>query len=454
MATMRFAPGVRGFNLMRWFSATALVSVAVVSGLAAWTLAAFLTARMIRQDAEVTAGFVRSIVAAENAYAFFSGTAAPAAQQLPDLLTHMNRIPGVLRINVYAADRRMLWSSDASLIGGRFEQNDELDEALAAQLVVHSGVVDPSHLTKPEHQHLAQGNRRFVESYVPIFDRAGQAVVGVVELYKVPVDLFDAISEGRRRIWAYAAVAGAFLYAALFWIVWRAQRIIEIQGDRLVEAESLAVVGEMGSAVAHGLRNPLAAIRSSAELALESPLPAEARECADDIVTQVDRLEGWIRQLLTYAKPDHATFGPVDLNAVLHGVADAYRRDFERRGIAIVIEAAEALPAVRGETAILNQMLGNLVANAGEALTGKGTIVLASSRAAGRVVAEVRDDGPGMGRDELARAFKPFQTSKSKGLGLGLPLVRRLVERLGGSVELDSQRGRGTVVRLRLPLWS
>ena len=137
---------------------------------------------------------------------------------------------------------------------------------------------------------------------MPIFDVHGRRIVGVVELYKVPADLFETLAEGRRLIWLAAVVAAAFLYAALFWIVLRAQRIIEIQGDRLVESESLAVVGEMGSAVAHGLRNPLAAIRSSAELALESPLPDQARECAQDIVAQVDRLEGWVRQLLTPAE--------------------------------------------------------------------------------------------------------------------------------------------------------
>ncbi|HWR80180.1 MAG TPA: two-component sensor histidine kinase, partial [Pseudomonas sp.] len=257
---------LRHFNLIRWFSLTALASIAVVSALAAWVFSGFLTERMIRQEAEITAGFVRSIVATEDAYAYFDGSRNTTAQQLQGFLDHMIRIPGVLRTNVYSADRLMVWSSDHSLIGQRFERNDELEEALRADLVVHSGIIDPAHLPKSEHQHLAASKSRFIESYVPIFDAPGRRVVGVVELYKVPAELFKAIEAGVMLIWLASGIAGLFLYATLFWIVRRAHGIIEAQGDQLVESESLAVVGEMGSAVAHGLRNPLASIRSSAEL--------------------------------------------------------------------------------------------------------------------------------------------------------------------------------------------
>ena len=444
----------QAFNVLRWFAATNLISVVLVSAVSAWALTGFLTEHMIRHDAEATASFVRSIVATENAYDYFSDSTGSNAQQLQGFLGHMNRIPGVLRVNVYSVDRRMVWSSDETLIGQRLEDNEELEEALRADLVVHSGVVDPKHLVKPEHQHLAQGNQRFVESYVPIFDIHGRKVVGVVELYKVPTDLFETIAAGTRMIWLAAAVAGAFLYAALFWIVWRAQRIIEVQGDRLIESESLAVVGEMGSAVAHGLRNPLAAIRSSAELALESPLPDEARDCAHDIVTQVDRLEAWVRQLLTYAKPSHAALEPVDLNAVLAQVGEPYFRDLERRGIKLSVEAAPDLPPVRGDAALLTQMLGNLIANAGEAMTARGSIVLSANREGEEIVVGVRDDGPGIAPRDMGRVFKPFFSTKPKGLGLGLPLVRRLAERFGGTVELESVPGSGTVVRLRLRLWA
>ena len=109
---------------------------------------------------------------------------------------------------------------------------------------------------------------------------------------------------------------------------------------------------------------------------------------------------------------------------------------------------------MRGDAALLTQMLGNLIANAGEAMTARGSIVLSANREGEEIVVGVRDDGPGIAPRDMGRVFKPFFSTKPKGLGLGLPLVRRLAERFGGTVELESVPGSGTVVRLRLRLWA
>ncbi len=439
------------FNLMRWFSVTALLSVAAVSVVAALALSSFLTERMIRQEAELTAGFVRSIIATEKAYGLFLGGARTTAPEFADLFSHMTRIPDVVRTNVYSPQRQMVWSSDATLIGRRFDHNDELDEALNAELVVHSGIVDRERLPKSEHQHFDAGVHHFVESYIPIFDEHGRQVIGVVELYKVPRELFDAIRAGERLLWVASLVAGVFLYAALFWIVRRAHWIIERQREQLIESEALAVVGEMGSAVAHGLRNPLSSIRSSAELALSGDLSPDAREYTGDIVAQVDRLEGWIRQLLTYAKPAHAQIAAVDINAVLSETLEGYRHDLERQKTAARLELAPNLPSVRGEAAMFGQLIGSLIANASEAMREGGEIVLGSRLdPAGGLIVEVIDNGPGLSQENAEKVFKPFFTTKQKGLGLGLPLVRRVIERLGGAVDFESEPGKGTRVRLHL----
>jgi len=439
------------FNLMRWFSLTALLSVAAVSIVAALALSAFLTERMIRQEAALTAGFVRSIVASENAYGFFLGYPKTTDPVAGDIFMHMTQMPDVVRTNVYSPKRQMIWSSDTPLIGRYFDHNDELEEALNAALVVHSGIVDRERLPKSEHRDFDAGVHQFVESYIPIFDQQSRQVIGVVELYKVPRDLFDAIRSGERLIWLAALAAGLFLYAALFWIVRRAHWIIERQREQLIESEALAVVGEMGSAVAHGLRNPLSSIRSSAELALSGELPADAREYTGDIVAQVDRLEGWIRQLLTYARPANAQIEAVDINAVLSDTLDAYRHDLERQQTACRLELAPDLPAVRGEATMFGQLIGSLIANASEAMPHGGEIVLRSrADAAAGVIVEVVDSGPGMAPEKVDSVFKPFFTTKQKGLGLGLPLVRRVIERLGGAVEFTSEVGVGTRVRLYL----
>jgi signal transduction histidine kinase len=439
------------FNLMRWFSLAALLSVAAVSVLSAWALSHFLTQRMIQREAEVTTVFVRNLIKTENAISVFTGIPDPNTH-VGDFLNHMSTLPDTLRVNLFSADFKVLWSTEEGLVGQRFDDDDELVEAVRAARPVSSGIVTTADAPKSEHENIENDVVRFVENYIPVFDEDGSRVVGVVELYKVPNQLFDAIRDGIELIWLAALGAGIFLYATLFWIVRRAHHIIEFQREQLIENESLAVVGEMGTAVAHGLRNPLASIRSSAELALESQLPPQARECASDIVAQVDRLEGWTRQLLTYARPANAHIEAVDINAVLGEALDGFRRDLERAGTRSRLDLASDLPPICGEPAILQQLFASLIANSLEAMPRDGEIVLHShfDADAGQVVVEVRDNGPGLSPDAARQAFMPFFTSKAKGLGLGLPLVRRVIERLGGSVALESQPGSGTTVRMSL----
>lgn len=444
--------GQQPFHLLRWFSVTALLSVMAVSVAAGLLLSSFLTERMVRQDAEVTAAFIRSILNAEGVIPALRKVGTDGSGLLSDALLHLAYLPDVLRTNLYGTDRGVIWSSDPALIGRHFDQNDELEDALRAQLVVNSGVVERDSLPKSEHIDFDAGVHNFVEIYTPIV--AGQAgeVVAVVEVYKVPRQLFDAIRDGKRLIWLAAAAAGLFLYLALYWIVRRAHLTIEAQRNQLIEAESLAVVGEMGSAVAHGLRNPLASIRSSAELAQEDLPAEEIRECASDIVTQVDRLDGWINQLLSYARPTLATLQRVDVNASVQQALPAYVRELERQGTRLELALAEQALHAQAEPGLLVQLIGSLLANASEAL-GRGGEIRVATRTANSgaaVVIEVSDTGPGMDADARAKAFKPFYTSKPRGLGLGLPLLRRVVQRFGGSVELDSAPGQGTTVRLLL----
>jgi two-component system sensor histidine kinase HydH len=443
-------PGSQRFNLMRWFSLTALVSVATVSALAAWGLSSFLSGRMILREAEMTEGFLRNIIKTEQTVSFFTGASNPNSN-VGDFLIHMSNLPDVIRINIYSLDRQVLWSTDAQLIGRRDPHPKKLGESVRATMVFSPGLVPDLLRSNAEEPANEQPVTKYVDCYIPIFDDEHR-LLGAIEIYKVPQQLFDTIDTGVRLIWLIALAAGVFLYAALFWIVRRAHHIIEQQRDQLIESESLAVVGEMGTAVAHGLRNPLASIRSSAELALESPLPPLARECATDIAAQVDRLESWTRQLLTYARPANAHIEPVDINAVLNEALLGFRRDLERHGTAYRLELAGELPPIRGEPAILQQLVGSLIANSIEAMPRGGEIVLHShfDTTAEQVVVEVRDNGPGLSPDAAKQAFRPFFTSKPKGLGLGLPLLRRVIERFGGSVALSSKPGAGTTVRMTL----
>ena len=432
------------FNLSRWFAAVALVSIASISVVTGWLLSGFLTDRMLAQEARLTEEVVDSVVDVEQAAGYFTGGAAQEGDY-KDFVAHITALPDVLRANLYSRDRRVIWSSDSALIGRHFSDNDELEDALAGKVIAHGG-----ERAKEEHEAL-DAHRYFFEIYTPVRAPGSGEVVGVVELYKTPHALFEAIAAGKRAIWIGAALAGLFLYATLFWLVRRADDTIRAQRERLVQSETFAVVGEMSSAVAHGIRNPLASIRSSAELALDSR-PDDWRDEARDIVEQVDRLESWVRRLLSYSQPLGDKAEPVQVGALVQASLAGFERELERRHIRTTVEIDAPLPPVRADALMLEHVFNSLIANAMEAVERDGAIGVAVQRdGEGGLRVSVRDTGPGMTRNEVEGAFKPFHTSKPKGIGIGLPLARRIVQRFGGSIALESAPGSGTIVDVLLP---
>src|SRR5262245_8424361 len=436
----------RPLSLSRWFAVVGLVSIASISAISGWLLSAFLTERLLQQEARLTRDFVESLVHVEDANDFFASVQQPPAPQWLELVEHISQLPDVLRANLYSSRRSIVWSSDPELIDADFRDNPELERALGGELVVRGAEGG-----KRGHDKLERPYRYFVEIYSPIWDPARTEVIGVVELYKAPNALFAAISAAQHAVWLGAALAGLFLYAALFWMVRRADFLIRLQRERLVQSETLAAVGEMSSAVAHGIRNPLATIRSSAELALASE-PADWRRAAHDIVAQVDRLDVWVRDLLSYSEPLGGRLEPIEVGKLLWESLGAFGRELDRRRIELSARVGGVLPPVSADALMLGQVFNSLIANAVEAVEYNGRIEVTAERALeGHLCVSIRDSGPGMSREQLARAFKPFNTTKAKGLGIGLPLARRIVQRFGGSLSLASELGAGTTVQIVLP---
>ena len=446
--------GQTTFHLRRWFGIVSLVSIAALTLVGTSVFSRIMTDRMLRQEAVLTMEFVQSTFLVEKPAFLYGGEPSPNDATASGILLHLSNLPDVMRANLYLANRQIHWSSDASLIGKRFSDNPELDQALAGNLVVNEETEEHQHEhAKDEHANLggaADANTSyFVEIYVPIWDQDHKSVLGAVELYKRPQALFESIRLGRRLLWVGAICGALFLYLTLFWIIRRADALILSQQARLVENERLAAVGELGSAVAHGLRNPLAAIRSSAELALEGDAGL-SRDAATDIMSETDRLQTWINELLSYSRPVGAKPATVDLAAVLTCAFEGFSREMERRRIEGATQIRQGLPAVVGDSILYAQVFNSLLANAVEAVQKQGSVALSAALSddGRRIRVRVSDTGPGMTREQLAKAFRPFFTTKTKGLGVGLPLAKRIVERFGGTISINSEPGRGTRVDL------
>jgi signal transduction histidine kinase len=440
------------FNLTRRFAILALMSIAAVSIVSGGLLSRALAERTIHHDAEVFQGFVYASIPTPVAEAYFLGKddRPGADQRMAPYLKQVTALPDVVHANVYDQHRKVLYSTKPDMVGKVLPDNHELDEAFEGELAVESNILEDRHYLKPEHIYLIDLDHDFVETYVPIWDAAKKQVLGVIEVYRTPRALFAMTWDLIRGVWLSALLGGLFLFTVLYWVVRRADRIIRAQQRQIVDQETMAAVGEMSAAVAHSIRNPLASIRSSAELTQD--LNGAVRSAMNDIIAEVDRIAMWIKDLLVYAQTHATESTRVELAGAIKTSLANYEREMEKRGIRLQAAGLEQAPAALGDSALLIQVFNSIFSNAVEAMPKGGELSIETTPSVDgkRVDVVVRDTGIGMTADQLKRAFVPFHTTKKGGMGIGLPLVRRVIERLGGSVNIESAVGAGTTVRLQM----
>lgn len=453
------------FNLLRSFSVTSMAIIALVAlGLGAVSTR-FVVGQSVERDALLTAQFVQSIAATEVRHADIAdvppmgelldprhdGKFPAIAPELRDrvrgeFFDHLAQLPDVLLANVYAPDRQVIWSTNPSLIGKHILGDDDLDRAFEEKIPVSSSYHDIDD-GRMEQKFISPPDFIFLENYVPLFNATGDQVMAMVEIYKEPKDLIGRMERGLLLIWLATVAGGVLIYLGLYWIVRRAAMLLAVQQQKLVTNETYVALGEMSSAVAHSLRNPLATIRSSAELALEFDSGA-AHKNIGDIINQVDRMSTWVRELLQSLRPLSDVPEPVNLVACVHDSLLAFEQQIGRVQAHVVFEARQT-PLVLSQQVQVTQILNSLLANALEAMGKGGTLTIVVSCPDSRwVCLSVADTGKGMTAEQRGMAFRPFFTTKQGGLGVGLVLVKRIMERFGGRVELQSQEGEGTCVSL------
>jgi signal transduction histidine kinase len=296
----------------------------------------------------------------------------------------------------------------------------------------------------------------FARSLVrPITDlRAAMAVVGAGNL-EHPIstaapdeigDLARSFGEMTDRLRESSAAREA-LNAEL------AAKIAQLERTQaqLVESEKLASVGQMAAAVAHGLRNPLASLRASAQLAMRHPDTPAARASLAAIVEEVDRLDKRVAHLLTFSRPAPTHQMRERLGVLVDGAIAPLRTLLADRRVALEVTIPETLPEVQVDPMKVETAILEIVSNALDAMPNGGELRLDGGLDDGRVVLAIRDTGRGIPAEALPNVCEPFFTTRAEGTGLGLAIARRFVEQNGGRLEIASTPGEGTTVRLAFP---
>ena len=240
----------------------------------------------------------------------------------------------------------------------------------------------------------------------------------------------------------------------------RAAETIRAQSDaiattraRLAQSEKLAALGQLAAAVAHEVRNPLAVIRSAAQGLAES-LPAgdeEAQRAYAFITAEIDRLGSVVTSLLAFARPLRVEPTAVSVHDLFDRALLLAHDELAGKALRVRRDEAAALPAIRGDSDLICQVLLGLLANAAEAAPAGGEVALGATAADGTVELAVADSGPGVPANLRARIFEPFFTTRPRGTGLGLAVARQIVEAHGGRIEVAEPAGGGARFSLRLP---
>jgi two-component system, NtrC family, sensor histidine kinase HydH len=236
---------------------------------------------------------------------------------------------------------------------------------------------------------------------------------------------------------------------------------LEQANASLVEAQAavrrsdkLAALGQLTAGLAHELRNPLGTIRASADLLRSRSKSADetTQELAGYIISESDRTNSLVTRFLDFARPLRVSASTIDLATVLDESISQFSRHPAGTSVTVVKNYAPDVPLLEADGELLRMCFVNLLVNAAQASPAGATVTVKTRRLPAAAEISVIDRGKGISKENVESIFNPFFTTKTDGVGLGLPIVAKVVDEHGGSITVRSEEGQGTVFRIVLPL--
>jgi len=268
---------------------------------------------------------------------------------------------------------------------------------------------------------------------------------------KIPVNFSAAIiKEGDREIGSVGIFSDLREHERLC-------RELEQAQIQLVQAEKIASLGRLAAGVAHEINNPLAGILIYADMLMKQIGDhPQLREDLQEIINQTLRSKEIVTRLLEFSRRSLGERVLSDVNKIIGQCTKLLGRQALFHDIKLVFDLDTDLPQILGDPGQLQQVFTNLILNAAHAMHGKGRITISScqDQESGHVVLKFSDTGPGIPRENIDKIFEPFFTTKTpgEGIGLGLSVVYGVIQRHGGSIEVETPPEGGAVFTMRLPL--
>ncbi len=223
--------------------------------------------------------------------------------------------------------------------------------------------------------------------------------------------------------------------------------------DKLIQAERLATAGKMSASFAHEIRNPLSSMRMLSQMLMQKPeMSTEQRQSLQYILEEIERIDTIVKGLMDFARPVTLNLEQQPLVPILQSVLSLMEANLTHHQIHLDTDFSSDIPDFKFDSDKLKQAFMNIVLNAIDAMPHGGTLTVTTVQQDNRVYIKISDTGVGISETDIEHLFEPFFTRKTKGTGLGLANVKRVLEEHGGIVEIESTLGEGTTVTMLLSM--
>ena len=362
-------------------------------------------------------------------------------------------------VNIYDLNNTVSYSLDQNIIGRKNVGGTYYQEALEGQRrtrLEQSGSFLQLLIGIPDESRII--------TYAPLraekpLSRIPGPILGVVELVQDISSEYHAIYRVQIRVVLTSTAVMLTLFLTLLLVVRRGEDSIEKRArerlrleEQLARAKHLSNLGEMTASISHEIRNPLGIIKSSAELLKKKVQQLDPSNALPGIIVEeASRLNGIITDFLNFARPQQPDLHPGRIETVIDKTLQHLSSELVEQNITISTRFDPFEGSVMIDTDMLHQALLNLLLNAMQAIKGEGHIAIALTGNESDIKLTMHDSGPGIEPSILEKIWNPFYTNKEKGTGLGLGIVKQIIEAHGGEVTITNAAAGGAIVEIRLP---
>jgi len=363
-------------------------------------------------------------------------------------------------VNIYDMENTISYSFDHSVIGKENSGGKGYEDAIlgrSTSKLIQSGNWFRILLGIPQDSRLITIAPLRAEQ--PL-SRISGPVLGVVEIVQDLTEDYKAIFDFQIRVITTSSVVMGALFLALLFVVKRGESIIETRAqerlklkEKLSRAEHLSTLGEMVAGISHEIRNPLGIIKSSSELLKKKMAGYDPSNTIPDIIIEESvRLNNIITDFLNFAKPRTPNMIACNVEDILEKNINFLASHIEQEGYMVEKHYDHNIPEITADSDMLYQAFLNILINAMQAMPEGGKIRVAIQSTDNTVKIFFEDEGEGIPQDLMGKIWDPFFTTKAKGTGLGLGIVKNIIESHSGNVQIRTRPGAGARVKVELPV--